>query len=216
MLYRKTNLEKLEAQVNPHFLYNTLNSIKCIALQKNQDTIYQLINSFTKLLRNCIDTDDEFISVREEIDNINHYILINNILHENIIQFVVEVDEQIGGYLIPRFFLQPLVENSILHGIDPENSSSRISIKGIREKEELIFEVADNGKGMDAQLISRIMEDEKGDEHQFSRFGLRGTKERLSLLYGEKYQMNIESHEGEGTKIVIRVPIRVSGERRGW
>jgi len=212
VLYQKTHLEKLEAQINPHFLYNTLNSIKFIAMENNQETISDLITSFTKLLRNCINTNVIMVKVSEELENLNHYIKIQNVTYKNKIHFCFEVDGNISDYMIPRFILQPLVENSIIHGIRRESGHNVITIRGYKERDDLVFEVEDNGKGMDSEKIDLIM-NSSGSKENFSRFGIRGIKERLELLYGSNNcSMIIESRENLGTKTVIRIPVMLKND----
>jgi two-component system sensor histidine kinase YesM len=208
-LYHKTHLEKLEAQVNPHFLYNTLNSIKFIAIEKNQETISSLITSFTKLLRNCINTKDILIKVSEEIENLNHYILIQNVIYHNSLQVIFEIDKGLCTYLIPRFILQPLIENSIIHGFERNSSENRIIVRGYMEGQNLIFEVEDNGKGIDKSKIELIM-NSAGSKESFTRFGIIGIKERLQLIYGNASEFSIENNVHSGMIVIVKIPVMLN------
>jgi Predicted signal transduction protein with a C-terminal ATPase domain len=206
ILRQKTELAKLQANVNPHFLYNTLNSIKYIALKNDQVIISNLITSLVKLLRNSIGREGDFISIHDEVENLQHYIAIQSIVYNNKIQFIFENDEKLNDMMIPNFILQPLVENSIFHGIDPNNSQSKIIIRNYKDDCHIIFEVEDNGKGMEESTISQIL-NKRGEKNGFSNIGIIGIKEKLQLIYGIGCDLQIKSIPGEGTRITIKIPL---------
>ncbi|NSW89669.1 MAG: histidine kinase [Firmicutes bacterium] len=204
---QKMELAKLQAQINPHFLYNTLNSIKYIALKNNQDLISELVTSLVKLLKNSISREGEFITVQDEISNVKHYINIQSIIYENKIHFSYELDSELDKYYVPNFILQPLVENCIFHGVNPNSNEGIITIRNYRIDNNLFFEVEDNGKGIDEQKMNEII-NSSSNKNNFSNLGIRGIHEKLKLIYGADYSLEIKSKIDSGTTIIIKLPIQ--------
>jgi len=203
----KMELAKLQAQVNPHFLYNTLNSIKYIAIKNNQDLISELVTSLVKLLKNSISLEGEYIMVKDEISNVKHYINIQSIIYMNKIHFSYKLDNELDKFYVPNFILQPLVENCIFHGVNPNSNVGVITIRNYRIDNNLYFEVEDNGKGMDEQKVNEIINN-SDNKNSFSNLGIGGIRKKLKLIYGSNYGLEINSRIESGTTIIITLPIQ--------
>ena len=207
----KMELAKLQAQVNPHFLYNTLDSIKYIALKNDQDLISGLVTSLVKLLKNSISREGEFIRIRDELANVKHYINIQSIIYENKINFIYMLDDKLDEYYVPNFILQPLVENCIFHGLNPNSSEGIITIRSYSAGNELFFEVEDNGKGMDEVKMNETLSS-NGGKNSFTNIGLKGIHHKLKLIYGDAYGLKIKSKPGTGTTIIIKLPVQQTND----
>jgi|GEM_PF-3584707 len=202
---KELELGKLQAQVNPHFLYNTLNSINQMAVLNNQESISRPIVSLIKFLKSSIGRDGDFVTVEKELENVKHYLIIQNAVYHDQIDVVYEIDETLLQKVIPNFLLQPLVENSICHGVDPRQGNGRITIRCYRSSGQLMLEVEDNGAGMEQTKIDELVKDAQG--HNILHMGVRNTHEKIQLIYGPPYGLNISSERHRGTKVQVILPI---------
>ncbi|TLS53901.1 sensor histidine kinase [Paenibacillus antri] len=217
--YRTLQFEykALQAQINPHFLYNTLESIYALAKLKGEEQIGELIYLLGSLLRESIGKKGDTIPLREELDFIRDYLTIHQIIYEDKIAVCYELDERWMDCVVPKFILQPLVENAIKHGIEEKPGKGTIRIACRSEGETLILEVTDNGIGMDEATIDKVMNpgNDPGlpvkDKH--TRVGIISVHKRIGILYGGEYGLSIRSVPGEYTTILIRLPI-MRGEER--
>lgn len=211
--YRTLQFEykALQAQINPHFLYNTLESIYALAKLSSEDKIGELIYLLGSLLRESIAKKGDTITLRDELDFIRKYLVINQIIYEDKIEIFYELDEQWMDTLVPKFILQPLIENAIRHGIEEKPGKGVIRISCRSEGQILILEVSDNGIGMDEQTIDQVMNPSNypdqpvKDKH--TRVGILSVHKRVGILYGGDYGLSIQSVPGEYTTINIRLPI---------
>lgn len=206
---KKIRLEKLQAQINPHFLYNTLTFIKYKALMSKQLDISHFITALISLMRKSINRDGVLITVKDEIENIKNYNYIQNDIYEGNIRFEYDIDTTLNNRLIPGFLLQPLVENCILHGIDPNSNDGIINIKCYKDHDNIIFEITDNGKGMDDDTIEAVLSivNHVGkNKERLSNIGIGGINEKIKLIYDESYGLSIESKVGKGTCFTITLP----------
>lgn len=204
-------LEKLQSQINPHFLYNTLTSIKYLSLNNETKQIAPVITSLIKLLRSCTNRDGIFITVSEELSHLKHYMTIQNVVYNNNISFIFDIHPYTMNLLAPNFILQPLVENAIFHGIDPNKNTGEIIVKTYLLDNKLIFEVKDNGKGF-TPLAHETIKNSEGTPTKFSSIGISGTAEKIKLLCGNSYGLQILSTPNIGTTIQILLPIMTSDE----
>lgn len=202
---RKAELFKLQAQVNPHFIYNTLTSIKYIAMMNGQERISELITSFVKLLKNSINREGMFLTLDEELQNLRHYIRIQQLIYETGIEVSFEIPQETQCCIVPNFILQPLVENSILHGLAPKNHEGKILISSRLDQRMLVLTVQDNGVGMTPEVLKKVTESISNKEG-FTGIGLSGIHERLRLLYGEPFGLTVESSDGSGTRMILKLP----------
>lgn len=207
---RQAELHALQAQINPHFLYNTLNSIKCLVWIDKTELIEPTINSFVKLLQMTIQRKDDEITLREEYACLEHYAYIQEIRLARSIKLRAFVSEEIWQYRIPKLLLQPIVENAIFHGIErmPEDTEAIISVYAASYHDDIRIEIADNGVGM-----NNAEEKEKrghNGHHQFSGIGMSNVHERLQMNYGEQYGLSVRSKPGQGTTVTLTLPKRTA------
>lgn len=202
---RKAEIHALQMQINPHYMYNTLASIKWLIWQGDTAKSTKVIDAFISLLRNTISNTDEFVTIEQEVENLKNYVLINQIRYGDAVGVEFYMMEQCKGYKIPKLILQPFVENAFFHAF-PAGMSGEISVFIKEEKQYLRFDIADNGVGMDAeQLYALRMKTNKKSEH-FTGIGIENVDDRIKLIYGMDYGINIVSEKDKGTTITIRLP----------
>lgn len=203
----KMELSKVQAQINPHFIYNTLTSIKYMAMLHDQDDICNLITKFVNLLRNSINRKGHFITLDEEIENLNNYIHIQKVIYHNSITFLYNICDQTRQCIVPNFILQPLVENCILHGI--LSTGQRDGIIKIESKldDQLYITIEDNGCGSDDLDLHLYNQDKK-----FNGMGIHSVNKKVQLLYSEAYGLHISSQKNHGTLVTINLPIQYTEE----
>lgn len=200
---RTAEIKVLEAQINPHFLYNTLDTIKWIAKLNGVDEICNITTDLGKLLRSSISNKKEFVTVKEGIDLVKSYLNIQKIRFEDDLEVEIEIQEEILDNKIPKLILQPIVENAIVHGIENLDKRGHIKVYGRRNHDKLIFDIIDNGVGMSQKMLSDIISGGDDGEH----IGLYNVSRRLKLYYGPENGINIESVEGKGTWVTVKIPI---------
>lgn len=198
---RNAELKMLQAQINPHFLFNTLNSIKWTAMLSGNTTVSDGLAALSELLKNTIINNDELVTLEDEIENIKNYAIIQRLRYGNSFLIHIDIMEEIKKCKILKFLLQPLVENSIIHGIDEENKIVDIVIKAYKEEGDLYILVKDNGKGFDMTKI----ESNYNKKGEISGIGISNVDERIKLTYGEKYGLSIRSEVGKMTEIIIKL-----------
>lgn len=210
-LKKEIELEALHAQINPHFLYNTLNSIKWMAKIQGAKNISDTITALVKLLRVSINLGSDMIYLEQEIEYVKNYLFIQKIRFNEQFEVSFHIDECCNKCKIPKLILQPIVENSIVHGFeDDENGRClKISIKAYRDGELLIIEVIDNGVGIEEEVLRRIFETK--NVNKFSTVGLNNIKERIRLYFGEGYGLKITSELNKGTCVKIILPYNMEG-----
>jgi two-component system sensor histidine kinase YesM len=206
----KRNLELmvLQNQINPHFLYNTLNSIKWMATVQKADGIRDIVSALGRLLMNISKEKSEEISIRKELSLTEDYIFIQNIRYNGKIKTNYFIDdESFLDYKIVKFTLQPVVENAIFHGIEPKREAGDIKI-GITEEEDcLILYIEDDGVGIEKEDIQKILNTEKKNVNKgLSGIGIKNVDERLKLFYGEEFGLSIDSVIGMYTRVNIKIP----------
>lgn len=199
-------LDKLQAQINPHFLYNTLTSIKYIALENEQKQISDLITALVKLLRSTINREGFFIPLAREVENVRNYICIQNAVYKGNVDFRIEIPEKLLDYKVPNFILQPLVENCIFHGIHPEEKGGEICISSYITHKGLIITVKDNGDGFSEDCLMNMMGAENNKE-MMTNFGLKGVQQKIQIACGEGYGIFVTSTKNEGATVEITLPL---------
>ncbi len=192
---REAELQLLQAQINPHFLYNTLDSIYCMAMIGNEDRIADMVSALSDTFKISLNNGKQIIPIHEEIKYIEKYMTIQNIRYEQRFDLILEIDEEIGELLMIKFILQPFIENSMYHGLEPKIGKGYIELKGERIENDIYFTISDNGVGM------RDVEDMK------KGFGVTNVIDRIHLFYGAAYGIQVESEYGVGTKVKIRIPV---------
>ena len=198
---KEAEIKALQAQINPHFLYNSLSLINWKALETEQEDISRLTLLLSTFYRTALNRGRNILSIRDEISNMNSYLEIQLMIHDYAFTVVREVDENILEYQTLNLILQPLVENAIEHGIDPdEEGKGVITIQGRKDGNHILLSVKDNGIGMDEETAASIL------TAQSKGYGVRNVNERIMLYYGESYHLTVESTLGKGTVITIRIP----------
>ncbi len=207
-LKRKAELDFLQAQINPHFLYNTILSIKCMISMGKGAQAEQMITAFMGLLEKIFNSKEEFISLLEEIQCLQQYALIQQYRYAHKFEIVYDLPDNILEYKIPKLILQPLVENSIFHGIEAKQEKGTIQIRAERKEDEIIIRVIDDGVGMDAKTLKDIWnnQDNKKDR-RFNMVGIINVQQRIQMNFGTGYGLKIFSQVGKGTEIRIQIPV---------
>lgn len=201
-------LELLQSQINPHFIYNTLNTFSFFALKNGDEKLRELIQSFNSLLRASISVESSFVTIEKELDLTDKYLQIQESRYGNIFQIQYIVPEELLQYKIPKLILQPLVENAIFHGIAPKGSNGTIKIEFVKEDTCIRISVTDNGVGIDGKEIPQILNGRRNKETRgFSNIGITNIKERLKLYFGEQYDIRISSSLGFGTTVEFCIPL---------
>lgn len=206
---RQAEIHALQMQINPHYIYNTLTSIKWLIMQGDTVKSTKAIDAFIKLLRSTISKSDEYISVEEEIENLKNYMYINEIRYGEKIktEFFISINEP-DQLMIPKMILQPFIENAFFHGF-PEGQNGEIFVC-VREKaEKLIVDIIDNGVGMDERQVNELEngKSSRKSEH-FTGIGINNIRDRLKLIYENQYELKIKSSLGEGTTVTVVLPIQ--------
>lgn len=202
---KTTTIDKLQAQINPHFLYNTLSTIKYIAILNQQDKISQLISSLVKLLRSVVSREGSQIPLKQELENVQYYMNIQNAAYEGNIDFQIHAQAELLETPVPNFILQPLVENCIFHGIHPNQPGGKIEISAQKQEEILQIEIVDNGDGFQDESLLNMLES-SDNQNNFTNLGIKAVHQKIQLLCGMEYGLKIFSQKGIGTKIVIYLP----------
>ena len=200
---KHAELRALQAQINPHFLYNTLDLINWEALDCGATRITKISRALAKFYKLSLNKGKEFSKVREELEHVRYYIMIQNFRYDDRLQLTEEVPESLMEYEVLHIVLQPLVENSFVHGMagKPETAILELHIRGYEEGQDVILEVADNGSGMTEEQMENILDEEKGNG-----YGVRNIHTRIRLVYGEKYGLEYTGNEWGGVTVRIRFP----------
>lgn len=206
---RIAEMNVLQAQIKPHFMYNTLDTIRWMAEEHNEEDIVEIIEAFTNLLRISLSKGKEIISVKEELSHVQSYLTIQKIRYEDKLDYEIDFDENILEYKLIKLILQPLVENAIYHGIKEKRGSGKISIIGKFEENAICFFVVDNGKGIEEDKLNKIncMLKNKSENKSEIGYGIFNVNERIKLIYGDEYGLTYKSIYGEGTVAQLRHPI---------
>ena len=208
---RKAELSMLQAQINPHFLFNVLNSIRMKVMRKGDYESAEMISSLSKLLRMTIDKDKGMITFKEEIDIVTDYVQLMNMRQREKVEFEVNVTDAAYLESIPRFILQPIIENSIIHGLN--QSAGKIKLEAFVGRNDFYIMIEDNGVGMDEATLTnfrnRFMNNSElvhvQNKSGFSSIGIANVFERMCMTFGDTFQMEVRSEEGKGTKITMSV-----------
>lgn len=203
---KEAEIRALEAQINPHFLYNTLDCINWMAIDHNEYEVSNMINSLAKILRYSIDKSNTLVYVHEEIEWLKQYIYLQQTRMKYAFDYKIDVDEQVLYYKVHKLLFQPFVENSIIHGFEGMKQGGILEVT-VRDNEKNIFVVlSDNGKGMLQNIVKKLNNNLIEIDNQDSHIGIENVKERLSMYYGSDADVKIESTEGNGTTVSIQIP----------
>ena len=206
---RKTELKALQAQINPHFLYNTLDSIAWMCEQGRNSDAVRMVHALARLFRISISRGHEFIPIARELEHAESYLQIQKYRYKNQFTYAFDVDPDCLGYYCNKITLQPIIENAINHGLDLMVEEGRIDVVVRSEGEDIVFSVRDNGVGMSAEQIEAIMHSDASDR---TGIGIRNVNDRLQIYFGKNYGISISSEPDVGTCVEIRMPKLKEGE----
>ncbi|MCG7377711.1 sensor histidine kinase [Paenibacillus sp. ACRSA] len=212
---RRYELEALQAQINPHFLYNTLNSVvRMVGMSRNEEVV-TMITSLSRLFRISLSQGKTIITVREELEHAHHYLTIQQMRFKHKFRFNMEADEETLDCLTLKLVLQPLIENAIVHGIEYDMDEGQIEIRVYQEEANLVLRIMDNGVGMTEEQVSSLL---NGNVIVKSGAGsgvaVRNVHDRIQLYYGNDYGLEFASELEEGTTVWIRIPVQYKRELR--
>jgi len=213
---KKAELRTLQAQINPHFLYNTLDSIVWMAEAGRNRQVILLVESLSKLFRISLSKGRDWISVEKELEHVHSYLVIQQMRYRDILDYEIDVDPALRRFDILKMTLQPIVENAIYHGIKNKRGKGLVRIVGSRTPDhELLLTVEDNGAGMSTEMLETLRRNlerqqppEQTGKEVSGGFGLHNVERRIRLYYGERCGVTVESTAGIGTKVIIRIPMR--------
>ena len=230
-LKKEAEITALQYQLNPHFLYNTLNTIKWVAKIHKTPQIADAVSALVRLLQASLGKKGDFLTIKEEIGLIQDYMNIQAFRYGDQVKTVFEIESVASLCLVPRLILQPLVENALIHGIEPRKGEGVITIRAYLDRDMLLCEVSDNGVGMKAKAMANKAEphsdkategrpdmlptgraDNRTAKEKMSGIGLQHIRDKIRLYYGDDYKMHIFSKENEGTTIRLSLPIHASEE----
>ncbi len=203
-LQHKIHLQLLQAQVNPHFLYNTLDTIVWMVEAGMHDDAIEMLNNLSIFFRTALSKGEDIITLREEIRHTRSYLEIQQARYRDIMEYQIELPDSMGEIMIPKLTLQPLVENALYHGIREKRGQSKITISFEDVGHDIVIFVIDNGIGITEQRLSEIHK--SMDEKDRIGFGISAVQSRLKLYFGEPYGMQITSSYGDGTNVKITLP----------
>ena len=203
-IQRKLELDALQMQINPHFLYNTLDAVVWMAKIKKEPEIESLVVNLAKFFRLSLRKGDKFITVSEEVDIVRHYLEIEKIRFPEKVNVCFDVQEEISNYKTLKLILQPIVENTVKYAFPEQSGNLKISV--FEKERDIIFEIEDDGVGF--KMSENILK-KGGGKNNDSGYGLYNVNERIALEYGEGYGITVSSAENKGTKVIIKIQKRI-------
>ena len=210
---KKAELRALQAQINPHFLYNTLDTIIWLAESKLTDQVVEIVSALSNFFRISLSKGMDWITISEEVERIRSYLTIQKMRYHDILDFNIEVDEDVAENTILKLILQPLVENALYHGIKNKRHGGRISVRARRKGEdEILLEVEDDGIGFTPEKLVQLraaLEDDSGDIKLESGFAIGNVNKRIRLYYGKPYGLSVQSEYSTGTCVTLVIPAKV-------
>ena len=212
---REAELRTLHEQIKPHFLYNTLDTIQWMAQERGAEDIVKVVGALTTLFRIGIARGKEMIPVRDELEHVRSYLIIQKARYEDKFDFSLCVDEDLLPLMVVKLTLQPLVENSIYHGIKERRGPGAIGIEVLKRDGMLVFHVIDNGVGMSAEKLADLRSQllkARGESSQRGGYGVSNVNERIQLSFGSRYGLRFESAPGQGTTVEILHPLVAAEE----
>lgn len=215
---KEAELSALQSQINPHFIYNTLESINMMAVQRKHAEVSDMVSALGKLLRYTIDKAGRLVKLQEEIDFVDSYVRIQQVRYGGRLQVIYDIEEGLEKFRVPKLMIQPLVENAVYHGLDGREDGGVIWISALRFENELLITVRDNGKGMDEDgiqalnmEISRQPSYESLQRSEQDELGLHNICQRIKLLYGEGGNMTVDGSPGQGIAVTIAITLTEEG-----
>ena len=210
ILNKEMEFKTLQSQMNPHFLYNTLDTINWLAFKEKQTEICNLVAAISSLIRASISNKKSIITIEHELDYVKNYIYIQHIRYKDRFDTIYDIDESLLKQAVPKLIIQPIVENAIIHGIENSKNKNLLYISVKRENECIIIIVKDTGIGMTDEKVSELLKEPlnaEGDEQKaHTNLGLYAVHKRIQLMYGDLYGLTVHSQAGEGTTVTLHIP----------
>jgi two-component system sensor histidine kinase YesM len=207
---KKAELRALQAQINPHFLYNTLDTIIWMAEAKKNAQVIEIVSALSSFFRISLSKGKDWITIGEEIERTNSYLTIQKMRYQDILDYDIQVDERVANYTTLKLILQPLVENALYHGIKNKRQGGTISVRAkLKNADEVQLEVEDNGIGFTPDKLAQLqeeLEDDSGDIKLESGFGIGNVNKRIRLYYGKQYGISVKSEYHTGTCVTLVIP----------
>jgi two-component system sensor histidine kinase YesM len=211
-LLRQLEMQSLDNQIKPHFIYNTLDLIIGLLENKDFDRATHMVEALGKFFRLSLSHGKEMVLIRNEIKHVKNYLFIQQFRHGEEYEYIIDIEDfEIMDKHIPKLILQPIVENAIYHGLLPAEKKGLIIVKGYRKDKNIYFKIVDNGVGIQAAKvdeINKILSGELKTDDQQKYFGLRNVNQRLKLMYGGSSGLTVESIKAEKTIVTIRIDQR--------
>ena len=206
-LLRKAEFDLLQAQINPHFLYNTLDAIVWSAEAGNQKQVVNMVGCLSDFFRLSLNNGREIVSIGDELSHVRSYLAIQQIRYQDTLKYEVEVPEELFKYKIPKITIQPIIENAIYHGIKNKRGGGKITVTGEESGDNLIISISDDGIGMDPDKLLEVKNALTGNSTKTDAvYGLYNVNERIKLNFGEEYGLTVESVFDSGTTVTIKLP----------
>ena len=210
ILNKEMEFKTLQSQMNPHFLYNTLDTINWLAFKEKQTEICNLVAAISSLIRASISNKKSIITIEQELDYVKNYIYIQHIRYKDRFDTIYDIDESLLKQAVPKLIIQPIVENAIIHGIENSKNKNLLYISVKCENECIIIIVKDTGIGMTDEKVSELLKEPlnaEGDEQKaHTNLGLYAVHKRIQLMYGDLYGLTVHSQAGEGTTVTLHIP----------
>ncbi|MEK0315798.1 cache domain-containing sensor histidine kinase [Cohnella sp. 56] len=203
---KELELQMLQYQINPHFLYNTLESIQMMAIINKDRETAEMVQALGKILRYSISSKGDYVKLGEEVELLGDYIKLQQQRFEDLYRIQLDIPDELADAVVPRLMLQPLVENAIYHGLRNKEEGGRVDIRGRREGHDIILEVQDNGTGMEEEELRRLRQYIEDDSEESHSIGLKNVNKRIRLYYGDEFGIRIDSVAGTATTMSIRLP----------
>lgn len=205
---QESELAALQAQINPHFLYNTLDFLYWTAIEKEEEELGECILALSQLFRLVLNQGKSEVEVGHEVELVSRYLQIQKMRFSNRLSYEIEIDSEVNRAMIPKLILQPFVENAIVHGFENVSGVCHLSITGRKVENHIRFEIVDNGIGMRQEQIDALWQ---GDSDEYSkqrigRYAIKNIRERLFLRYHDNFKLEIQSSVGKGTIVILIVP----------
>lgn len=208
---RKTELELVQAQINPHFLYNTLDTIIWLAEGNNEKEVVRMVKSLSDFFRSALNEGRDVVPIRDELVHVRSYLEIQQVRYQDILSYDIDVPESLAIYSIPKISLQPLVENALYHGIKNKRGGGKITVYAEENDTSIAIFVRDDGIGMASERLEAVIKGITGEKvNGEAMFGLYSVNERIRLKFGDAYGLSVESEYGAGTLVKVLLPKEIS------
>lgn len=211
---RKSEFKALQSQINPHFLYNTLDMISWLSNKGDSEKVHTAVQLLSRFYKLTLNKGNTTVSLRDELDHVSHYVKLQNMRYEDKIHFIIDIPDELLGYEIPKLILQPIVENSVQHGIfGKESKEGVIVIMGWLENDKIVIVISDDGVGIPSDKLKNILKGQ-GNSSTGSNIAIYNTHKRLQLFYNQDFGLHYQNSEEEGTEVEIRIPANIKKKNK--